>query len=147
MSDGQMKHLFWHLYWASKGFKYRGIHLHWGKLRFRVLPLNIVWVSKYLKRIEKASQIPAPNPNPSRWGIMKHLESGKNLLVKIKYPDCTNYEGVKILLYLNTTLNELTKQQLIDPHFSEDSGYKSPIARFEPTKNGWDMGLDCLFRL
>jgi hypothetical protein len=90
---------------------------------------------------------PKLQPNPKNWEILKYIESGKHLLVKIKYPDCTNYEGKKILLYRNTTLNQLKKQGSIDPHFSNNKYFKSPFARFEPTEEGWNLGLDVLFMM
>lgn len=84
-----------------------------------------------------------PNPDPKNWKIMQFKHFGYNgdfLVVKIHYPDCTNYEGNKILLYENTTITQLKGQKYIDPHFSM-SAYKSPIARFIPTERGWNMAV------
>lgn len=80
-----------------------------------------------------------PNPvaNPNNYDIINYLESNGWLLIKIKYPDCKNYEGMKILLFKDVTVMDLLKQRLIDPHFSENKKYKSPFARFEPTESGW----------
>lgn len=65
MCGAQMKHLFWKLWWAGKGFEYKGIHLHWHlkwvRIRIRILPLNVVWIQKYLKRIENAAQKQPPH--------------------------------------------------------------------------------------
>lgn len=79
------------------------------------------------------------NPNPACYQILDHEMIGDWLLVKIKYPDCTNYEGNKILVYKNVGLGELEIQGLIDPHFSDRKDYRSPVARFEPTSQGWQM--------
>lgn len=85
-----------------------------------------------------------PNPNPENYTILAHKEfSNGKLLVKIQYDDCTNYEGKKILLYDKCTLKQLQDQKLIDPHFSDNKEFKSPIARFEPTIQGWMMGCMC----
>jgi hypothetical protein len=84
---------------------------------------------------------PSPNPNPNNYEIIEHLESNGWLLIKIKYPDCKNYEGIKILLFRNVTVMDLLKQKLIDPHFSENKEYKSPFARFEPTEFGWEAAM------
>lgn len=88
---------------------------------------------------------PLPNPNPNRFKIIKYLEKCNNyqksntyLLVLINYPDCKNYEGNKILLFSNLSIEELKRQDKIDPHFSEIQ--LSPIARFEPTLLGWKLG-------
>lgn len=83
-----------------------------------------------------------PNPKPDNYTIMDYVQIGNALVIKIKYHDCTNYEGVKILVYKNTTINDLRKQKYIDPHFCENKKFHSPIARFEPTDNGWNDALD-----
>lgn len=85
------------------------------------------------------------NPDPNNYKILSHWSCGKFLVIKIKYPDCNNYEGKKILVYKNTTLEDLIKQKSIDPHFSNNKKYKSPIARFEPTDEGLRMALDFVF--
>jgi hypothetical protein len=85
-----------------------------------------------------------PMPDPKNYKILKYLQYYKNLLVAVKYPDCTNYEGIKILLYKDTTIDILRAQGSIDPHFSENSIFESPIARFAPTKAGWDMAMEVL---
>ena len=80
-----------------------------------------------------------PNPNPYIYRILTHKKIGQCLVVKIKYLDCTNYEGVKILVYKGIDIGKLRKQIKIDPHFSENKMYHSPIARFVPTEEGWTM--------
>lgn len=83
-----------------------------------------------------------PNPNPLNCLVVKHEVIGQFLIVVIKYPDCSTFEGNKILVYENVTIDELTKQSKqvgIDPHFSASILWKSPVARFVPTENGWDM--------
>jgi len=82
------------------------------------------------------------NPNPSNYKIFRKKTTGNYMLIAINYPDCKNYEGNKILLFENISLTQLRKQKLIDPHFSDNNKFHSPIARFEPTKKGWDMGLE-----
>jgi hypothetical protein len=84
---------------------------------------------------------PLPNPDPYNYRILEHKQIGSFLLVKIRYPDCTNYEGTKILVYKDTTLNKLKSQHSIDPHFSENKTKISPFARFEPTSSGWDAAI------
>lgn len=83
----------------------------------------------------------APNPNPANYRIINDLQINNNLVVEILYPDCSNYEGRKILVFKGISLEKLLKQKLIDPHFSENKKYKSPFARFEPTKKGWEAAL------
>jgi len=91
------------------------------------------------------SVIKNPNPNPLNYLIMDYLEYNNNLLIYIKYPDCTNYEGNKILLYKDVCLDQLKKQGSIDPHFSENK--ISPFARFEPTNKGWRIAKALLSQI
>lgn len=82
-----------------------------------------------------------PNPNPDNYTVIKYEHIGKHLVVMIKYHDCTNYEGKKILLYKDTNITKLKGQGSIDPHFTNNSRMISPVARFEPTTYGWDMAI------
>ena len=81
------------------------------------------------------------NPNPSNFVVEKAESVGKFAVVKIYYPDCTNYEGRKILVYKNVGLNEIFKSTTLDPHFCNDKTHISPIARFEPTVRGWRYAI------
>ena len=93
--------------------------------------------------IEKVAEKPVklPNPDPYNWIINDSWQRGQYLLIDITYPDCKNYEGKKVMVYEDVTLDELRKQKTIDPHFSSNKKFYSPIARFEPTKRGWEMGM------
>ena len=93
----------------------------------------------------KGRDKPLPNPDPNNYIILRSLELWGYLLIEIKYLDCTNYEGNKILLFRDCSLEDLKKQKHIDPHFCENKNFYSPIVRFEPTVNGWKMGLDLIY--
>lgn len=80
------------------------------------------------------------NPNPNNYLIVDSKTIKDYLLLKIKYHDCTSYEGKKVLLF-KCSLKDLLKQKSIDPHFSDNKDYISPIARFEPTEQGWENGI------
>lgn len=83
----------------------------------------------------------APNPNPNNYKILRCEQIGKYLVLELQYPDCTNYEGKKILLFKDIKLMDLVNQGSIDPHFSNNDAYHSPIARFAPTEAGWEMAV------
>lgn len=87
------------------------------------------------------SALNLPNPNPANYKIVRYIGNENYLIVEIKYLDCTNYEGRKILVFENVTMGELEQQKLIDPHFSDNKEYHSPIARFEPTERGLEMAI------
>jgi len=110
-------------------------------------PLGAPIHSEDLSMPAECNRCLVPVPDPGNYKIVRSKAMYGNLLVKIKYPDCTNYEGNKILLYRNTTLKQLKAQKYIDPHFMNSKRIKSPVARFEPTKAGWTMGLVMLTRI
>lgn len=86
--------------------------------------------------------IASVNPNPHRFNILRSQQVGLCLVLEVRYPDCTNYEGRKIMVFENTTLEHIEKQEIIDPHFfPSGKKFKSPIARLEPTERGWKMAI------
>lgn len=95
--------------------------------------------SSFANRVDNTPEaIPAnlPNPNPNNYSIVRTHTIRGYLIIEVKYHDCENYEGRKIMVY-KCSLEDLKKQKLIDPHFCDNTQYHSPIARFEPTDNGW----------
>ena len=79
------------------------------------------------------------NPDPTNFEFITYIEKNNFLLVKIKYNNCNNFEGIKILIYKNIKFIDLANRRSIDPHFSEEK--PSPLARFAPTDEGWNMAL------
>lgn len=84
---------------------------------------------------------PDPNPDPSNFKVLRFEHVDHHLVVEILYPNCTTYEGRKILVYRNCTLENLLSQKTIDPHFSNNPKFYSPFMRIEPTEYGWQMAL------
>jgi hypothetical protein len=82
-----------------------------------------------------------PNPKPDNYTIIRSVKIGRLLVILVKYHDCTNYEGDKVMVF-RCTLDELRIQGLIDPHFCDNKKYYSPIARFEPTTAGYTNAVD-----
>ncbi len=97
----------------------------------------------------RTSRKDLPNPNPKNFTIVKSKLINNNLVLELKYTDCTNYEGHKILLFRDTDLPEILEVNngLIDPHFSDNKKYKHPFARFEPSEHGWDTAIECAEKL
>ena len=81
-----------------------------------------------------------PNPNPFNFTIHKIEEVGNYTIVLIVYPDCSNYEGHKILVFKDCVVKDIETANRIDPHFCKDCKL-SPIARFEPTRRGWNWAI------
>jgi len=82
-----------------------------------------------------------PNPDPTKYTIINSHRTSDYLIICAEYHGCTNYNGRKIMVYKGIDLEDLTKQNGIDPHFSEKENYHSPIARFEPTLEGLDLAM------
>lgn len=100
--------------------------------------------SKY-NRDDSEWFVPASrNPDPKRYTILEAYHSVSCTVLKVKYDGCTNYEGIKILLFKHP-LTEIVKLKELDPHFSEAK--ISPIARFVPTEEGWNMAIDLANKL
>lgn len=77
------------------------------------------------------SQQPAPNPSPDRWELLEKYIGAKGYALKVRYTGCTNYEGVKVMVYEGAYL----PRKSLDPHFQPDNN--APIARFRPDETGW----------
>lgn len=75
------------------------------------------------------------NPDPTRFTIKQVEEHGEFLIVHANYPNCTNYEGDKLLLFKGITLRQLGDSEQLDPHFRPEK--LSPVARFRPDNEGW----------
>ena len=75
-------------------------------------------------------------PDPTKFKILEQdIVNGYPILL-VQYPDVSNYEGIKILMYGKNFNLEKIKNR-IDPHFFTDGD--SPIARFEPTDYGFNL--------
>ena len=83
-----------------------------------------------------------PEADPFKFAIVRTAHNGGLTLAEVNYEGCTNYEGRKILL-LRRTLKELAGMESLDPHFL-DNHENGLLARFVPTDEGWQMGLQAL---
>jgi hypothetical protein len=91
--------------------------------------------------VEKIVEKILPNPDPHRFNIIRIEQHDSLLIALINYPNATNYEGNKILVFENIMESQFRKEKFIDPHFCP-CNHISPIARFEPTDRGWQMAQD-----
>lgn len=81
---------------------------------------------------------PLPNPKPDNFKIIHAKQKGDYLIAIVQYPDCTNFEGTKLMVFCGLTEKELLEAKTLDPHFSDKTSKFSPVARFRPTLSGWD---------
>ena len=81
--------------------------------------------------------VPVGNPNPGFFRIEWIEEVGPHAIVLVRYPGTRNYEGRKIILYLDTPAERIRSARSIDPHFTDEDADLKPFARFEPTQAAW----------
>lgn len=75
--------------------------------------------------------------NPRKHKVIDIAISGNYTIAFLQYEgEGLQYEGKKILVYQGIIADDLTRN-VIDPHFCEQEECISPLARFEPTPNGW----------
>lgn len=85
--------------------------------------------------VDRPAKSTTPNPDPKNFRI-RRIETFTNAVVLlVQYPDCTNFEGKKVMVYRGTTVNDILSTDELDPHFTEST--LAPVARFEPTDEGW----------
>jgi hypothetical protein len=83
-----------------------------------------------------------PNPDPFKYEVKALHEVNGNLIALIHYPDCTTFNGLKLMVYKGLKKNEFIERSKIlgcDPHFLENK--LSPFARFVPTEDGFKEAL------
>lgn len=87
----------------------------------------------------------APNPDPGNYRLIQERRLGRYVVVEVQYPDATNYEGRKIMIFKARSFETVVSHNhgVVDPHFSENPKFLSPIARFEPTPQGWRNAIVC----
>ena len=78
-----------------------------------------------------------PNPNKFRFKIVGIRYGVDFDVVQVHYPDCTTFEGMKLLLTEKGFASALMTD--LDPHLLENHGV---VARFRPTDEGWTMACD-----
>ena len=79
-----------------------------------------------------------PNPNKHRYEIVHVSYHGHMAIMFVRYPDCTTYNGNKVLV-LEATDKDVEKLVTLDPHFL--GGQFSPIARFPGDPAGFAQAV------
>ena len=68
------------------------------------------------------------------------LKGDDYIALRVHYPDATEFNGIKIMIYKKELYNWLKQTNKLDPHFLNNN--TSPIARFPGNDIGWDMALN-----
>lgn len=82
----------------------------------------------------------SPNPDPFRFEILERTDYGRYCVVSVRYPDCTTFRGLKILVVEDLPLKPVE----LDPHFLH---HNSVMARFRPTHQGHELAHELAKRL
>lgn len=88
-------------------------------------------------------------PDSSNYTIEEIEKVGEHLVMKVKYPNCSNceYEGCKVMVFLRCGFERAIHWRRIDPHFRSTKGTiskteaPSPAARFPGGAEGWQDAL------
>lgn len=105
---------------------------HWGLLAGAFSPRS---GQQY---VERRVLVELPNPNPENFTIERIEHLGSFACAMVHYPDATNFEGRKIIVFKNATEQDIANAKVLDPHFSEDGNI---LARFRPDEEGWQDAL------
>ena len=90
-------------------------------------------VDTYLNNLNRYPQ----DPNPQIFTIASKEIVNNNTLLLVHYPNCTTFNGLKLLLIQGLEYDE----KFLDPHLL---GNNHPvIARFEPNGQGWRIARIC----
>ena len=81
------------------------------------------------------------NPKPDNFQVLKVKQYTFAHVLEVKYPNCNNYEGIKILVRWGV----FERPKELDPHFCEKTD--KLVARFQPTSLGWDLACNVAGRL
>ena len=96
-----------------------------------------------LKIKELEAEIASLTPDNSHYEIVDAVAVGTHLVMRVKYQSCRDcaYEGIKVMVFLDTNSIDALKWRKIDPHFRTASGgtiaAPSPAARFPASPQGW----------
>ena len=85
-----------------------------------------------------AEEEQAPSaPVSVNFEIVRLQQIGRCVVAEINYPDCTNFEGTKVLVFEGVSCRDVRGWSELDPHFSLDR--PAMIARFRPTAGGFEL--------
>ena len=118
-------------------------------LKFKIMGLSFIKRCSSITPSEPFVFVPAANPQPDNFKVISVARRGEFRILEVIYPNCTNYEGLKILLVRsNLTRKEFLNLKWLDPHFQEElvtfkindtEKYYKILARFEPSSEGMSL--------
>jgi len=104
-------------------------------------------ITRLKKQIDEQAAL-LKQPDNTQFEIIDAIPVGTSLVLKVRYENCAkcSYEGTKVLVYRETSLRDVLKWKVIDPHFSDKKPLPrhapSPAARFPASEQGFEHALD-----
>lgn len=92
-------------------------------------------------KLSTAAQPRPGEPQAHRFELIKVEQVGLNVVALVRYPDASEFDGAKVLLYRNEAVARIEAAPMLDPHFLMASAHPKPFARFEPTEEGLRAAL------
>lgn len=87
------------------------------------------------------------NPDPTKFKIVDFHELDNGYMVAwINYPNCSNFEGNKIIVFRDMNKKKLLALSKLDPHFDKANNI---VARFRPEQCWFQEAIlmfDCDFK-
>lgn len=101
---------------------------------------------------DRVRELTPPTPDAKNYEIEDVEQVGNHLVAKVKYPNCAKcaFEGVKVMVFFDTTIKDAIRWRVIDPHFRAaraaslpkmPSYAPAPAARFPGSPEGWKDAL------
>ena len=76
------------------------------------------------------------NPDPVNFVIDNVISTKDYLLAIVTYPNCTNFDGQKYILFKGLSELELFEMDTLDPHFFPENKI---VARLKPNEEGLEL--------
>jgi len=98
---------------------------------------------------EKIQDLLARTPNPQNYKVLKVEQVGKYIVLMVQYSSCSkcSFDAKKVMVFMDTKLEDVIFWNTIDPHFSDKKpGNKEvappPRARFPADDEGWKDAIE-----
>lgn len=100
--------------------------------KFLELALQAFWRKVRYPRIRQIAM--GCKPDPFKFSLLKREYVNGNTIILANYEGCKSFGGNKLMVLLGKHDGILS---VLDPHFIDED--YPVVARFAPTKEGWDM--------
>ena len=79
--------------------------------------------------------------------IIRTEQINNNLVALIQFDGVQAFDGCKILIYKDCDISKLNGYHDINPNFDDNVTRLSPIAKFEPSEDGWNLACSTAYTI